>query len=107
MVIGVVLVLLGLIGFVNNPVFGIFGVNVLQDLLHLVVGGLGIWLAMKGSAMSFNKWLGIGAAVVGVLGFVPGINTLLTTIFGINPAISVLHILVAIVSLGVVYGLKK
>ena len=107
MVIGAVLLLVGLIGFVNNPIFGLFGVNAAQNALHLIVGALGVWLSMKGSAMAYNKWLGIGAAVVGVLGFVPVINGLLASIFNINAAISVLHILIAVVSLGVVYGLKK
>ena len=36
MVIGAVLVLLGLVGFVNAPILGIFGVNIAQDVLHLV-----------------------------------------------------------------------
>ena len=107
MVIGVVLVLLGLVGFVNAPVLGIFGVNIAQDLLHLVGGALIIWLAMKGSAKSTNMWTGVIALVVGVLWFIPGISGLLTSIFAINAAISYLHIAVGVVSLGVAYGVKE
>ena len=107
MVIGVVLLLVGLIGFVNNPILGLLGVNALQNVLHLVVGALGVWLAMKGNVKPYNQWLGIGALVVGVLGLIPGVTDILASIFGINMAISVLHILIGVVSLGVVYGLKK
>ena len=52
-------------------------------------------------------WLGIVSAVVGVLGFVPGANTLLASIFNINTTISILHIAIGIVSLGVTYGIKE
>ena len=108
MVIGAVLVLLGLVGFVNNPILGLFGVNVAQDILHLVGGAVIIWLAMKGSAKATNMWVGIVALVVGLLWFAEGIDGgLLNLIFGINAAISYLHIAVGVVSLGVAYGVKE
>ena len=102
------LVLLGLVGFFNNPILGLFGVNVAQDLLHLVGGALILWLAMKGSAKSTNMWVGIVALVVGLLWFAEGLDGgLLNLIFGINAAISYLHIAVGVVSLGVAYGVKE
>lgn len=107
MVLGAVLVLLGLIGFVNAPILGIFGVNTAQNVLHLVGGALGLWLATKGSGKAFNMWTGIIALVVGVLWFVPGAGGLLNNIFAINAAISYLHVAVGVVSLGVAYGVKQ
>ena len=108
MVIGAVLVLLGLVGFVNYPILGLFGVNVAQDILHLAGGALIIWLAMKGSAKPTNMWVGIVALGVGILWFAEGIDGgLLSLIFGINTAISYLHIAVGVVSLGVAYGVKE
>ena len=108
MVIGAVLVLLGLVGFVNNPILGIFGVNLYQDVLHLVGGALILWLAMKGSGKATNMWVGIIALVVGILWFAEGLDGgLLNLIFGINAAISYLHIAVGVVSLGVAYGVKE
>lgn len=110
MVIGAVLVLLGLVGFVNAPILGIFGVNIAQNVLHLVGGALVLWLATKGSAKPTNMWVGIIALVVGVLWFVPavgGAGGLLDSIFAINAAISYLHIAVGVVSLGVAYGVKE
>ncbi len=110
MVIGAVLVLLGLVGFVNHPVLGIFGVNMAQDVLHLVAGALILWLASKGSAQPTNMWTGIVALVVGILWFLPfagGAGGLLDQIFSINAAISYLHVAVGVVSLGVAYGVKE
>ena len=110
MIIGAVLVLLGLVGFVNAPILGIFGVNVAQDVLHLVGGALILWLSMKDSAKSTNMVVGVLALVVGILWFVPftgGAGGLLDSIFAINAAISYLHIAVGVVSLGVYYGVKE
>ena len=108
MVIGAVLVLLGLAGFVNAPILDIFGVNIAQDVLHLVGGALILWLAMKGSAKPTNMWVGIIALVVGLLWFAEGLDgCLLNLIFAINAAISYLHIAVGVVSLGVAYGVKE
>ena len=110
MVIGVVLLLLGIVGFVNHPILGIFGVNVAQDLLHLVSGALILWVSMKGSSKTTNMWVGLIALVVGVLWFIPGaggVGGLLDQIFGINAAISYLHVAVGVVSLGVSYGVKE
>ena len=108
MVIGAVLVLLGIVGFVNHPILGYFGVNVAQDVLHLVAGALILWLASKGSAKPTNMWTGIIALVVGLLWFAEGLDGgLLNQIFAINAAISYLHIAVGVVSLGVAYGVKE
>lgn len=107
MVIGAVLVLLGLVGFVQAPVLGIFGVNVAQNILHLAGGAVILWFAYKGSAKPTNMWTGIVALVVGVLWFIPGASDLLASIFAINAAISYLHLAVGVVSLGVAYGVKE
>ena len=107
MVIGAVLVLVGLIGFVNAPILGIFGVNTAQNILHLVAGALMLWGGYSGGGKKSNMVLGIIAAVVAVLGFLPYGKDLLTSIFAINMATTYLHVGIAIVSLGVAYGVKE
>ena len=111
MVIGVVLVLVGILGFlprIGQPLLlGIFGVNTAQNLLHLVGGAIIVWFAYSGAAKSTNMWLGIIAVVVAVLGFLPGASDLLASIFNINLYITVLHAAIAVVSLGVAYGVKE
>ena len=110
MIIGAVLVLLGLVGFVNHPILNTFGVNVAQDVLHLVGGALILYLSMKESAKETNMVVGVVALVVGILWFVPftgGAGGLLDKIFAIEANISYLHIAVGVVSLGVYYGVKE
>ena len=106
-VLGAVLVLLGIWGFAQKPVLGLFGVNPAQNVLHLVGGAVILWFGMKGSAKTTNMWLGIIALVVGVLGLIPGAKDLLANIFAINAAITYLHLAVGIVSLVVAYGVKE
>lgn len=105
-VLGAVLVLLGLVGFVNAPVFGMFGVNMAQNLLHLAGGAAVLWFGMKGSSKTTNMWLGVIALAVGILGLVPVVKDLLVSIFAINAAITYLHVAVGVISLGVAYGIK-
>lgn len=111
MAIGAVLALVGLLGFVpgiGQPLLlGFFGVNMAQNLLHLAGGALMLWFGHSGSAKTANMTLGIISAIVAVLGFVPGAKELLASIFNINPAITFLHTGIAIVSLGVAYGVKE
>lgn len=105
-VVGLVLLLLGIWGFFQYPVLGIFGVNTYQNILHIVVGVLGLWIGMK-NPKGFNLWLGWIALAAGILGFIPGADALLDQIFAINSQISWLHIAVGIVSLLVGYAVKE
>ena len=111
MVIGAVLVLVGILGFVpgvGQPLLlGIFGVNMAQNLLHLVGGALMLWFGSKGSGKTANMYLGIISVVVAVLGFVPVAKGLLASIFNINMNITYLHLAIAVVTLGVAYLVKE
>ena len=106
-IVGVLLALAGVIGFVNNPIFGLFGVNTAQNIVHLVGGAMGIWLGIKGRGKAYNMWLGISSTIVAILGFIPLTANLMLSIFGMNIAITVLHAAIAIASLGVAYGIRE
>lgn len=56
MVLGVVYLLVGILGFVLPELFGLLPTDLdLQDnILHLVLGGLGIWAAKGGAATTTN-----------------------------------------------------
>jgi len=107
-VLGIVLLLLGIWGFIPGqaPILGIFGVNTAQNILHLAGGVLGLWLGMK-NPKGFNLWLGWIALAGGILGFIPVASDLLVRIFDINSRISWLHIAVGVVSLLVGYAVKE
>ncbi|MBI2578746.1 MAG: DUF4383 domain-containing protein [Candidatus Aenigmarchaeota archaeon] len=105
MVIGAVLLLVGLLGFVmSSPLLGLFGVNTLQNVLHLIGGALGLYFGYKGGAKNFNLGLGAVALVVAVLGFVT--PDLLAQMLNINMATTWLHVLIGVTAVGVGYFVK-
>ena len=99
MIIGIVLLLVGILGFVmDSPLLGFFGVNLAHNLVHIVTGGLFLWagLAKSDMAMPANKWLGVVYIVVAILGFF-GLLTFLM-VNGGNDLDNYLHLVIGVVS---------
>jgi hypothetical protein len=97
MTIGVVLLLVGLLGFImDSPLLGIFGVNTLHNIVHLLTGALFLWAGMKGQAKTYNKWFGWVYLLVAVLGFF-GLLTFLEVAGG-NDYDNYLHVVIGLVS---------
>ncbi len=105
MVLGAVLLLVGILGFVTaSPLLGLFGVNALQSVLHIIAGSA-IYFGMKGMGRGANMVIGWIAAIVAILYFVtPG---LVMSLLNINAQITYLHIAIAVISLGLAYGMKE
>ncbi len=99
---GVVYALVGLLGFVpginvegppNAPpvtvssfyghLLGLFPVNLVHNLVHLAIGAWGIFAYTRGipSSRAFARGLAVLYAVLAVMGFIPGFNT----VFGLVP----------------------
>jgi hypothetical protein len=104
-ILGAVLLLVGIIGFVSNPVLGIFDVNGLHNAVHLLSGavlvGLGVW-GSTASARTGNRAFGIIYGLVAILGFA-GLAGFLV----VNGADNILHTLIALASLIVGFGVKE
>jgi hypothetical protein len=99
--IGLVFLAVGVLGFLPGPhahlpvgapdlavdsqyvyLFGLFPVNVLHNLVHLVVGGLGLLAYWRpGAAVSYSRGLAIFYGILAVMGLVPGLDTT----FGLIP----------------------
>ncbi len=107
MIVGVVFILLGLIGFVNDPILGIFEVDTLHNLVHLASGILALVFASQGEAQArrFALILGIVYGLVTILGFLSGDSGEILGLISTNGADNVLHLVLTIVFL--VVGLKK
>jgi hypothetical protein len=73
LVFGVVYALVGILGFVNDPILGIFEVNALHNIVHLAVGAVWIF-ASNNAATAKTVNLAIGAVylLLAFLGFVAG-----------------------------------
>lgn len=101
MVIGVVFLLIGILGFITNPtggaLLGIFDVDAVHNTIHLATGILGIAAALMGWSRLFNQVFGIIYLLVAIIGFIPGlndINGLYLGIMHVNAADDILHIVV-------------
>jgi hypothetical protein len=63
-------------------VLGLFAVNMLHTAVHLVVGAWGLWAYMgNASPKFFAQGLAVLYGVLGVMGLIPGLNT----VFGLVP----------------------
>jgi uncharacterized membrane protein HdeD (DUF308 family) len=102
---GVVFLAIGILGFFNNPILGLFEVDTLYNLIHLASGIIVLGMAMSGEdgARTFSKMFGVVYAVLGVFGLLyPG-----DTLFGTMPdtvADNVLHLVLGAIMLGLGYA---
>lgn len=111
LVLGVVLAVVGVLGFVpaaimNGNLLGIFAVDTIHNIVHLLSGVLAILFAMRGESQAklFAKVFGVVYALVAVLGFVA--EGLLMQIMAVNMADHVLHVILALAFLYVGFVAK-
>lgn len=104
-VFGIVFVLVGILGFVPNPLVGVgalFDTNHLHDLVHFVFGVILLAVAFMAPAMSgmWLKVLGVVYLLLAVLGFllIPNGGELLGLVHT-NVADHFLHVVLGIVLL--------
>jgi len=122
LVIGIVMVVIGIVGFFIpaenstgvQALFGIFDVDVVHNLVHLVTGILGIVAAFTGWSRTFNRAFGVIYIVLGLLGLIPALyfpsgaygtdSGLFLGIMHINAGDHILHLVVGIVAAAVGFG---
>ena len=71
-VFGAIYLLVGIVGFViDSPLFGLFEVNLLHNIVHILIGAVLLYGSMSYSA-AVQATRGVGAVLVvlGILGFV-------------------------------------
>jgi hypothetical protein len=110
-IVGVVLVLVGLLGFISNPIVGdaasnpIFVTGTIHNLVHLLTGALALYIAF---GLTGEQRIA-GIAGFGVLYVAIFVLTLVNpSLFGllnypVNAADHVLHLALAVASLGVAW----
>lgn len=115
--LGVVLVAVGIIGFLVEPSFGIgdsaqrgtlivFDINGWHNVVHLLSGIVGIALAATAAkARLFCIGYGVVYVLVTILGFVVGDGGLLLSLIPINTADNLLHLVIALT--GIAIGLTS
>jgi hypothetical protein len=102
MVLGVVFVLIGILGFfMDSPLLGLFAVDTVHNIVHLASGLLALAFAAMGesSAKTYAKVFGLVYALVTILGFVMGTDKELLGLMVINANDNYLHLLLAVILL--------
>ena len=71
-VFGAVYLLVGVLGFVlTTPLLGLFEVNALHNIVHVVLGAVLLYGAMSSAAaLQATRWVGALLILLGILGFV-------------------------------------
>jgi len=103
LVIGVLLLLAGVLGFFGSPVLGMFEVDMLHNIVHIATGALALVFALKGeqTAKTFAKVFGVIYAVVAIAGLTLSADGKILGILTANMNDHVLHILLALVLLAI------
>ena len=107
---GIVLVVVGLLGFIDNPIVGssanaLLPTDTLHNLVHLVTGALALYIAfgLRGDAQA-NATLGFGV-LYAVIFVAVLVSPNLFGLFSIpaNAALHAIHAALAVVSLAIGY----
>ncbi len=84
-IVGIVVILIGVVGLIagEKPLLGLVNIDILEDIIHLVTGGLLAYVGFgqqdEGLARSVVGGLGAVYLLVGVLGFI------IPMLFGLLP----------------------
>ena len=112
LVLGIVFTLVGISGFFATSsmqpasLLG-FGVDVIHNIIHLVIGLAGLAAAFTGWSRRYNQTFGIIYLVLGIAGLIPALHfgmsgdMRLLGLTYVNGADNVLHLVVGIVQIAV------
>ena len=107
MLFGIVFLAVGILGFVpgitnNDMLLGIFMVNPMHSIVHIVSGAIFLFASMSGAgaARLWFQIFGVIYAVVAILGFMNPSGPLLGMISN-NPNDTYLHVVLAVLMLAI------
>lgn len=102
---GIVLLIIGVLGFIppaspHAHLIGIFEVNTLHNIVHLVTGAIAVWVGFVSERASrlFFQIFGVVYALVALLGFLYG-DAALLGVMAHNWADAWLHVVIAVLAL--------
>jgi|TARA_Y100000310_G_scaffold259158_1_gene267761 hypothetical protein len=97
-VFGAILAVVGIVGFFNDPVLGIFETDTIHNIINIVAGLVLLGAAWKGQDALATKVIGVVLVILAVLGFIAGDGMILGFIQS-NFASDLLHVIVGVILL--------
>ena len=108
-IVGVVIILIGIVGLLlgEQPLLGFVNIDILEDIIHLVTGGLLAYVGFgqrdEGLARNVVGGLGVIYLLVGVLGFV------IPMLFGLLPhgysiVDNIIHLVLGVAGIAVAFS---
>jgi hypothetical protein len=113
LVLGIVFIVIGILGLIfdtnHGALLGIFSLNLVHNLIHVIFGILGIIAAYTHWPRLYARIVGVIYLIVGILGFIPALapGGLLLGLVEINLADNILHVIIALVALYVGFALTS
>lgn len=80
-------------------VFGVLSTNKLHATIHILLGILGIYTAMRTGARTWCYGVGALIVVVGILWFVPGISEIIVSLRNVNKAVAIFNIVAGVIAI--------
>lgn len=105
-ILGTILIVIGALGFLNDPVIGLFEVDILHNIVHLMTGILIVAFSNTPThSKILLKTFGVIYGVAAILGFIiPG--DVFLGIVEINNADDILHVVFSSIFLWIGYRQK-
>jgi uncharacterized membrane protein HdeD (DUF308 family) len=107
LLVGILLLLQGIWNLIDPPFLGIFTSNLLHAVIHVALGIIGIWTALRSGSYTFLIFLGILLVSIGTLFFVDPAKEFLVDIFNISEPVAWLNIFLGAFSLLVIIFSKR
>ncbi len=114
--VGATLVVAGIVGFFYSASFGtpgevdnalgVFAVNAWSNVLHILTGAIGLWVAGY-AARQYALWLGLLYIAIAVWGFVLGADEAILGFLPVNAGENFLHLFVGILGVGAALGTPR
>jgi hypothetical protein len=108
-ILGILFIVIGILGYFNNPILGYFAVNSQHNLVHILTGFL-LLIASMGHLRSTStvlKVFGVIYLLIAVLGFVQVGSGAILRVIAINAADNWLHLLLGVIMLALGFFVDK
>jgi uncharacterized protein DUF4383 len=114
--VGALLVVAGIVGFFYSASFGspgevdevlgIFAVNAWSNVLYILTGALGLWVAGY-AARQYSLWVGLLYTGIAIWGFALGAGESILGFLPVNGGANLLHLVVGVLGLGAAFGTPR